>query len=89
MLGGSSGINGLAWGRASTSEYDSWNDFVPGSDWSWGDLLPYMKRSETFSLQPSNAYPGINTAQEATRNRSLPNVDGFTGPIVVSSRRRS
>lgn len=42
MLGGSSGINGMAYMRGHPSEYDDWN--CPG--WSFAELLPHFKRLE-------------------------------------------
>jgi choline dehydrogenase-like flavoprotein len=84
MLGGSSGINGLAWNRASSPEYDSWNTFAPGAGWTFSGLLPHMKNSESVSLIPSNPYPGITSEEAAAAQMNLPRVSGFSGPIVVS-----
>lgn len=45
-LGGSSSINGLNFLRGHHAGYDKW----PGQgadNWSWDDLLPYFRRSET------------------------------------------
>ncbi|OSX63021.1 hypothetical protein POSPLADRAFT_1121407, partial [Postia placenta MAD-698-R-SB12] len=44
MLGGSSGINGMATNRASRVEYDTWSEFAPENDWTWDGLLPYFKK---------------------------------------------
>lgn len=85
LLGGSSGINGLAWGRGASAEYDSWNSFAADAGWTWADLLPFMKKAETFSLQPANPYPGITPQQAAQVQAGLPAVQGFTGPVTVSS----
>ena len=36
LLGGSSGINGLAWGRAAATEYDAWVTYQVGTgDDAW------------------------------------------------------
>ena len=42
VLGGSSSINGLVYTRGQPEDFDDWE--APG--WSFGELLPYFKRSE-------------------------------------------
>ncbi|RYP75326.1 hypothetical protein DL771_002422 [Monosporascus sp. 5C6A] len=44
VLGGGSSINFMVYTRAQRSDYDSWN--TPG--WSANELLPYMKKLETY-----------------------------------------
>jgi choline dehydrogenase len=46
VLGGSSSINGLNYVRGQRSDYDSWAQ-RGNSGWSYRDVLPYFKRSET------------------------------------------
>ncbi|KAG0126609.1 GMC oxidoreductase-domain-containing protein [Tuber indicum] len=47
-LGGSSMLNGMMFDRGSPSDYDMWEDLGnPG--WGWAGLLPYFKKSETFT----------------------------------------
>ncbi|KAI0764645.1 alcohol oxidase [Fomes fomentarius] len=84
LLGGSSGINQMAWGRASSVEYDAWSQFARDSSWSWQGLLPYMKKAERFFEIPSNPYPGISREEAAHAHAALPLVDGFNGPIIAS-----
>ena len=45
LLGGSTGINYLAWVRASIKEYDAW-ETLGNPGWNWESLLPYFKKSE-------------------------------------------
>ncbi|KAH9814946.1 hypothetical protein DFH28DRAFT_286938 [Melampsora americana] len=47
ILGGGSSINFMMYTRASGSDYDDWNQ--PG--WSAKDLIPLMKKTETFHRQ--------------------------------------
>jgi choline dehydrogenase-like flavoprotein len=50
MLGGSSGINYMAYVRGHPGDFDAWAD-GGAQGWSYGDVLPYFKKSEGF--QPS------------------------------------
>ncbi len=50
MLGGSSGINYMAYVRGHPGDFDAWAD-SGAQGWAYGDLLPYFKKSE--GLQPS------------------------------------
>ena len=83
LLGGSSGINGLAWGRAAATEYDAWATIAGDESWRWSGLLPFMQKSENFSKTPTDPYPGISAAEAAKVQADLPHIDGFSGPIVV------
>ena len=47
VLGGSSSINGLLYVRGQPQDFDNWAQL--GCDgWTWDDVLPYFKRSETW-----------------------------------------
>ncbi len=47
VLGGSSSINGMNWVRGNPGDYDNWA--ASGCEgWSFADVLPYFRRSETF-----------------------------------------
>ncbi|MCY3874725.1 MAG: GMC family oxidoreductase N-terminal domain-containing protein [Rhodobacteraceae bacterium] len=48
VLGGSSSINGLLYVRGQCQDYDNWRQFG-NRGWSWDDVLPYFKRSETWT----------------------------------------
>ncbi|OLN83279.1 Alcohol dehydrogenase [acceptor] protein-like protein [Colletotrichum chlorophyti] len=55
-LGGGTAINGAAWVRGHTVDYDLWAEVVGDSRWSYDGLLPYMKLTEKFfdaSINPS------------------------------------
>jgi choline dehydrogenase-like flavoprotein len=54
MLGGSSGINYMAYVRGHPGDFDAWA--AGGADgWSYDDVLPYFKKSE--GLVPTEAIP--------------------------------
>lgn len=45
VLGGSSSINGLNYVRGQRADYDNWAQ-MGNTGWSYGEVLPYFKRSE-------------------------------------------
>ncbi|KAF4838520.1 alcohol dehydrogenase [Colletotrichum tropicale] len=47
-LGGGTTINGAAWVRGHTVDYDLWAEEVGDSRWSYESQLPYMKLTEKF-----------------------------------------
>jgi len=79
MLGGSSGLNLMAWTRASKDELDSFDSFAPDSGWNWDGLLPYFKKTENVLLHQRNPFPGI--AQETADDTLF---DGHAGPVKAS-----
>ncbi|KAL5529815.1 hypothetical protein ACEPAG_5802 [Sanghuangporus baumii] len=84
MLGGSSGLNGMAWTRASALEYDAWQRFANSPEWNWDSLLDFFKKAENITLTPVNPYPGISEKQGEEASEELKDVAGFSGPITVS-----
>ncbi|KAJ6489660.1 alcohol oxidase [Mycena vitilis] len=81
MLGGSSGINGMAWNRASSIEYDAWDQFAPNASWSWDGLLPFFMKSENTSRADPDPFPGITPEEAAAAAAAFPNESGVDGPI--------
>lgn len=79
MVGGSSGINSMAWVRPSRHELDIWSRLGVGSEWQWRTLLPYMMKTENVHLGNSSAFPG------ATKPSGFDSaVSGRAGPVQVS-----
>ncbi|KAI0647356.1 alcohol oxidase [Trametes meyenii] len=79
MLGGSSGLNFMAWNRASTKEYDAWQE-LGATGWTWDALLPYFKKSESVLPPPAVTFPGDQKPTGSAFNAS----HGRNGPIQVS-----
>ncbi len=52
VLGGSSSINGMVYIRGDRQDYQRWVD-AGATGWSWDQLLPYFKKSESFTGVPS------------------------------------
>ncbi|XP_063697685.1 4-pyridoxate dehydrogenase-like [Culicoides brevitarsis] len=64
LLGGTSVLNAMMYVRGHKADYDGW-----GLDgWSWDDVLPYFKKAERNSLDP-------------TRGEFDPNVHGTEGKM--------
>lgn len=76
-LGGGTLLNGMLWNRGGRADYDDWVQLGnPG--WSWNDMLPYFKKSETYSPVQSSDIGG----QYSTREDK--SVHGYAGPVNVS-----
>ena len=52
VLGGSSSINGMAFVRGHSEDYDRWRD-LGGIGWEWSSVLPYFMRLEKRLGPPS------------------------------------
>ncbi|RVX70691.1 hypothetical protein B0A52_05341 [Exophiala mesophila] len=76
-VGGGTLINGLIWNRGNQDGYNAWNEL--GNDgWGWDDLLPYFKKSETYT-------PKIyNTSTLIEPHLQNSSVHGDSGPMHVS-----
>jgi len=76
-LGGGTLLNGMLWNRGGRADYDDWVQLGnPG--WSWDDMLPYFKKSETYSPIQSSAIAEQYSTREDT------SVHGYAGPVNVS-----
>jgi len=54
VLGGSSSINGMVYGRGLPADYDAWEaEQNPG--WGWADMLPFFKKLEDWQGPPNPA----------------------------------
>jgi choline dehydrogenase len=76
-LGGGTLLNGMLWNRGGRADYDDWVQLGnPG--WSWDDMLPYFKKSESYSpIQSSDIADQYSTRED-------PSVHGYSGPVNVS-----
>lgn len=74
MLGGSSGLNYMAYVRGHPGDFDAWAA-DGGKGWAYDDVLPYFEKSE--DLAPPDPPEGVMIDEEA---------HGTGGPLGVSVR---
>ncbi|KAL4972000.1 hypothetical protein BDW66DRAFT_164536 [Aspergillus desertorum] len=77
ILGGGSAINGMAFDRGSPGDYNLWGEIIGDSTWSWEGLLPYFRKSETFT-------PPTEAQQKEFGISFDMAVHGTTGPLQSS-----
>jgi len=77
VLGGSSSINGLLYVRGQSQDFDHWRQ-LGNKGWSWSDVLPLFKRSESWALDTSELHDELKSE-----------LRGATGPLSVSPSRLS
>ncbi|KAL4864064.1 hypothetical protein BDV12DRAFT_205956 [Aspergillus spectabilis] len=77
VLGGGSAINGMAFDRGSPGDYDLWGELIEDESWGWEGLLPYFKKSETFT-------PPTEDLQEEFGIGYDMEVHGTIGPVQSS-----
>jgi choline dehydrogenase len=76
-LGGGTLLNGMLWNRGGRADYDDWVQLGnPG--WGWDDMLPYFKKSESYTPIQSDAIA------EQYSSREDVDVHGYDGPVNVS-----
>ncbi|KAF2246817.1 GMC oxidoreductase [Trematosphaeria pertusa] len=76
VVGGGSMVNAMFMSRGSAVEYDTWAQ-LGATGWTWRDLLPYFRKSETFN-RPDPIYAAEHNI---TWDDS---VHGFQGPVPVT-----
>ncbi|KAF5370368.1 hypothetical protein D9758_006885 [Tetrapyrgos nigripes] len=64
MLGGSSAINGMAWGRPGARELDAWDQINNGAgSWGFDAMLPYFLKTETIQTEYISFLPGLDNPE--------------------------
>ncbi len=67
VMGGSSAINGMLYMRGDQQDYDGWAA-EGNKGWSYKDVLPYFKKTETY-LQGSDEWRGGDGPLQVSRSR--------------------
>jgi choline dehydrogenase len=91
VLGGSSAINGMVYVRGDRRDYDGWAR-LGNAGWSWDDVLPFFKRSESYARgagpfhggdgpmavsDPAVRHPAVADFIEAAHATGMPRRDDF------------
>lgn len=100
-LGGSSTINGMIYARGNPLDYDDWESKAGCTGWSYKDVLPYFKKSETNEQLGDDPYHGndgplyvsdlkkpnklVNVFFEATDALQLPRCADFNGKDQIGA----
>ncbi|CAK5267131.1 unnamed protein product [Mycena citricolor] len=73
VLGGSTAINFMAWGRPGENEIDA-IEALGNPGWNGTELFAYMRKAETFTA-PDPGYAAVNNLT------FIPSAHGLTGPV--------
>ncbi|KAI5779573.1 hypothetical protein EDC01DRAFT_305609 [Geopyxis carbonaria] len=76
VVGGGSAVNGLVFDRGTAGDYDLW-EALGNRGWGWHDLLPFFKKSETFTPQKQELAEQYGFAYDV-------HAHGFDGPVQSS-----
>jgi choline dehydrogenase-like flavoprotein len=76
VVGGGSVVNGMAFDRASAADYDAW-ELLGNTGWNWDSLLPYFKKSTTFTPPLASNVQDFGITYDASYY-------GTNGPIQAS-----
>ncbi|KAE8382975.1 alcohol oxidase [Aspergillus bertholletiae] len=78
LLGGSSGINYMAYCRPAAEDIDLWEK-LGNKGWSWNELMPYYLKTQKLELAN-----GIQAPQGNILSPGLPQSHGHSGPISTT-----
>ncbi|RPD68970.1 alcohol oxidase-like protein [Lentinus tigrinus ALCF2SS1-7] len=67
-VGGGSSVNFAVYTRAAASDYDDWENVHGNQGWGSSDLLPLLRKCETYEIEPHKPLP----------------THGYAGPLKVS-----
>lgn len=82
LLGGTSSINGMMYSRGNRRDYDAWAE-MGLRGWSYADVLPYFRRSET-NWRGADEYHGGSGPLNVVPNPREPTIY----PLMIETARR-
>lgn len=77
VLGGCTSINGMAYARGAREDYDHWARGLGLDGWSYDDVLPYFKRSESWQGGASELRGGSGPLTVTRLDYQDPLLDAF------------
>ena len=76
VVGGSGAVNGLVFLRGSPRDYDRWAQ-SGARGWAYDDVLPYFRRMETWSGEPSEERGTDGPIHAAEARHTSPGAEAF------------
>ena len=76
VIGGSSSINGMLYVRGQAMDYDGWAQ-LGNRGWSYSDILPYFKKTETFERGGDDIRGGDGPLNVADQYEQHEIIDSF------------
>ncbi|KAH8077873.1 GMC oxidoreductase-domain-containing protein [Cristinia sonorae] len=73
-LGGGSSVNFTVYNRAAASDYDDWETEYNNPGWGAKDLLPLLKKTETYQIDPEGETHGASGPLKVSYGGHFPNV---------------
>jgi 4-pyridoxate dehydrogenase len=89
VVGGSTSINGMAYARGIAEDYDHWARDLGLPDWSYGRVLPYFRRSESWEGGEDALRGGHGPLTVKTLRFADPLVDAFLEATDLSGHGRT
>ncbi len=81
ILGGSTSINGLVYNRGQAQDFDHWAA-LGNAGWSYQDILPYFRKSETYERSESQYRGGSGPIRVGEPEQTHPLCDGFIDAVA-------
>jgi 4-pyridoxate dehydrogenase len=89
IVGGSTSVNGMAYARGMPEDYDHWAHDLGLVEWSYGHVLPYFRRSESWEGGDSERRGGAGPLTVKTMRFEDPLVDAFLEATDLSGHGRT
>ncbi|KAF7340007.1 GMC oxidoreductase [Mycena venus] len=73
-VGGGSSINFAMYTRAAASDYDDWETVYGNSGWGSKDLIPLLKKTETYQVKPGESTHGYSGPLKVSYGGAFTNI---------------
>ncbi|KAI0920510.1 hypothetical protein AcW1_002232 [Taiwanofungus camphoratus] len=73
-LGGGSSVNFAMYTRAAASDYDDWETVHGNLGWGSKDLIPFLRKSETYQVQPEKVTHGYSGPLKVSYGGAFTNI---------------
>ena len=88
VVGGSGAVNGLVFLRGSPRDYDRWAQ-SGARGWAYDDVLPYFRRMETWSGEPSEERGTDGPIHAAEARHPSPGAEAFVAAALAMGQQRA